>query len=166
MCTQFVCWLKTEKTWLLCRFSHCTCASHLKSAMCVWDDVCRSNTKHTPWWCKKSNEQKETFRFRFLHMVKWKAADKTRNARTHTHNEITIHIFLKRKANLREKIKKNFWWCVMRVCMCVFVCVSLCRYKCVNLFANVSMIPKTCVHKWDSLHRGHKISRIFVPVSQ
>lgn len=138
MCTQWML-VKTEKTWLLCRFLQCTCASHSKSAGCigiqqynVHSMMMQKNNKKMPhsdsciWWTKQRPMKKRN----------------TRNARTQS------NIFFVRK----------HWEELFNGVQCVCDSVSLCRHKCVNLFAFSQMYQwfrkRACINEILCIERS------------
>lgn len=123
---SIICWLvkNTVKTWLLCRFSHCTCASHLKSVMCMGWCV---QQQHTAWWCKKSNKKKNEIPHSDS-CIWWnekRPIKKEMHIRIHTqsNNHTYLHIFCCcwRKKNCAKILRKTFDG-VCDACVCVFMC--------------------------------------------
>lgn len=142
-------------------FPHCTCASSFKILL------------HTGWWwCKIKKNEAHTKHSSIWWNEKRPMKPKKVSIRTETQSSNhTIHAFFLSIQKLRENIVKDSWWCVAVhtcmhfICLCAPVHVWI-RLYCANATTIykkiVLMIQKTCVHKWNSLHKGHKISRIFV----
>lgn len=114
--------VKTEKTWLLCRFSQCTCAL----GCCVLQQ-CNEHSMMMQKWITKKECHIQILAYGETKQRPMKKRN-TRNARTQCNDHA---YFCWRKNKRSENIKKNFRWCAMRVQVYLSVCV--CPYAGINV---------------------------------